>query len=831
MRVAVIGSGYVGLTTGACLAHLGHEVTCADVLPDRVEMLSRGEIPIVEDGLEEIVREGLDSGRLSFVLGEQSAAKGAEFVFLCVPTPQAADGSADMSYIQKAAQEIGPILESESVVINKSTVPVGSARVVEQALGRSDVFVVSNPEFLREGSAVHDFLHPDRIVIGADDQAAAIRVTELFEAIKAPFVVTDPATAETIKYASNAFLASKVSFINAVANLCEAVGANVREVVLGMGYDKRIGFEFLRPGPGWGGSCFLPQETVLVSDPGGSVRHLSFQELFTELEDSGPDGWQVLSWSPDEPRPEMRPVAAFTTRPYNGPVTRIRTKMGRRLSVTADHPMIFGDGVQPAPSGVKPAGELTLEDWLPVGLGAPIHERVAPASLPLLDHAKLGGIQTDSGTYVPSHLTVDKDFWRVVGLYLAEGSITTERGRGQSVRRRINWHFNYQGEDDLVSYVAEYWRAVGVKVSVQSRPTSRVVSVSSRILAALFEAGLGLGVDCYGHRVPDLIWTAPEEHKRALLRGIWDGDGSWSLVNGGPSVVFEFGTASPRLAEGILRLLGELGVVARVKVGRTKKSTVDNYWLTIAGADQIEECLWLFPEDEAESIDGSIGGQQKCIRPTGYRPLLKNGAWVRVAAVHHQRYVGPVYSLEVPDTHTVVTTGGLVAHNCFPKDTRALVRIAEDAGYDFELLKGVIAVNEEQYERIVAKVLRMLGGSVEGAKVAVWGLTFKARTDDLRESPALEIVRRLSAMGAKVRAYDPTVRRQLDGMEVAYDPYDACDDADVLVVLTEWDEFRWLDLGLVRTRMAQSRIVDARNLLEPAAARRAGFRYDGLGLS
>ena len=168
--------------------------------------------------------------------------------------------------------------------------------------------------------------------------------------------------------------------------------------------------------------------------------------------------------------------------------------------------------------------------------------------------------------------------------------------------------------------------------------------------------------------------------------------------------------------------------------------------------------------------------------------------------------------------------------SCFPKDTRALVHIAENAGYDFQLLKGVIAVNEEQYERVLAKVVRMAGGSVEGLTIAALGLTFKARTDDLRESPALEIIRRLTRMGATVRAYDPTVRRPLPDMETFADAYEACQDASVLVVLTEWDEFRWLDLGMVRTRMTHPRIVDARNLLEPAAARRAGFRYDGVGL-
>ena len=423
-RIAVIGTGYVGLTTGAYLAHLGHTVVCADVVAEKIERLQQGDVPILEAGLDELVREGLDADRLSFVVGAAEAAVDAEFVFLCVQTPQGEDGSADLTYIRQAAAEIGPVLDPETIVINKSTVPVGSTRVVEQALGRDDVFVVSNPEFLREGSAVHDCLNPERIVIGSDDQAAAMRVASLFESLKAPLVITDPASAETIKYASNAFLATKVSFVNALANVCEAVGADVREVVLGMGYDKRIGFEFLKPGPGWGGSCF-------------------------------------------------------------------------------------------------------------------------------------------------------------------------------------------------------------------------------------------------------------------------------------------------------------------------------------------------------------------------------------------------------------------------PKDTKAMVHIAEDHGYDFDLLRGVISVNEEQYRRMADKIDRAVGGSIAGLTVAAWGLTFKARTDDMRDSPAIQVLRRVLERGAaSIKAYDPGVpagASVLDGVTVVADPYSASEGADVLVVLTEWDEFRWLDFAKVAGVMRSARIVDTRNLLEPAAARRRGFTYDGLG--
>ncbi|MHB1527473.1 MAG: UDP-glucose dehydrogenase family protein [Candidatus Dormibacteria bacterium] len=421
-RIAVIGAGYVGLTTAVCLSHLGHTVHCADVLADRVALLEQGQLPLVEEGLAGLLQQGIAAGSLQFSTDNVEAVTQAEFTFLCVPTPQQQDGRADLQYIERVAGEIGGHLAAESVVINKSTVPVGSARVVERALGRPDVAVVSNPEFLREGSAVHDFLHPDRIVIGADDEATAIRVAALFVRIGAPLLVTDPASAEMVKYASNAFLATKVSFVNAIATLCEAVGADVRQVVLGMGYDRRIGSEFLRPGPGWGGSCF-------------------------------------------------------------------------------------------------------------------------------------------------------------------------------------------------------------------------------------------------------------------------------------------------------------------------------------------------------------------------------------------------------------------------PKDTSALVHIAEDAGYDFGLLKGVIAVNDDQAERTIAKAIGLAGGSIDGKVVALWGLTFKARTDDLRGSPAVAIARRLSAQGARVQAYDPTVGHPLEGMEVCADAYAACVGASVLVVATEWDELRWLDFAKVGDVMETRAVLDARNLLEPAMLRRLGFVYQGIGVA
>ena len=427
VTVAVIGAGYVGLTSAVGFAHLGHEVVCADIEPDKIAALSAGEVTHHEPGLPDLLESSLATGRLRFVVGASAAVADAEFVYLCLPTPMRADGRPDLSALESVADEIGPLLAADAVVVNKSTVPVGAHRLVAERLGRSDVTVVSNPEFLREGQAVHDFLNPDRLVIGADDPDVAIRVASLFSALPCPVVVTDPVSAETIKYAANAFLATKLSFVNAVAAVCESVGADAADVLLGIGYDHRVGREFLRPGPGWGGSCF-------------------------------------------------------------------------------------------------------------------------------------------------------------------------------------------------------------------------------------------------------------------------------------------------------------------------------------------------------------------------------------------------------------------------PKDVRALLHLAADAGYSFDLLQAVIDANDAQFDRIAAKAVALTGRPAADVRVAAWGLTFKADTDDLRESPAIAVLERLVALGATVQSYDPVITDArlsaaaptLAGSVVA-DPFAACEGADVLVVLTEWDEFRHLDLGKVAAVMAAPRVVDTRNVLDRSALARLGFTADNVG--
>src|SRR5512136_981328 len=260
-NITVIGVGYVGLVTGACFADLGNRVICLDINPERIANLNRGILPIYEPGLEEMVSRNVKAGRLSFTTSYAEGVKDAEFVFIAVGTPSDVDGEADLQYVRAAAESVAEVMDHPLIVVNKSTVPVGTGDWVADIIkGKQKTpvpfSVVSCPEFLREGSAITDFMNPDRIVLGSLDREAANRVAELHLPLRTTLVVTDLRTAEMIKYASNAFLATKISFINEIASICEALGADVKEVAAGMGYDKRIGRHFLDAGLGWGGSCF-----------------------------------------------------------------------------------------------------------------------------------------------------------------------------------------------------------------------------------------------------------------------------------------------------------------------------------------------------------------------------------------------------------------------------------------------------------------------------------------------------------------------------------------------------------------------------------------------
>ncbi|WP_417481966.1 UDP-glucose dehydrogenase family protein [Maricaulis sp.] len=272
MRIAMIGTGYVGLVSGACFADFGHEVICVDKNVEKVETLRSGGIPIYEPGLDLLVQRNVREGRLSFTQDLTEAVRDADAVFIAVGTPsRRGDGFADLSYVYAAAKEIAEVMNGYTVIVTKSTVPVGTGdeveRIIRETRPDADFAVVSNPEFLREGAAIDDFKHPDRVVVGTDDERARTVMHDIYRPLflnETPIVFTSRRTSELIKYAANSFLALKITFINEIADLCEAVGANVQEVARGVGLDNRIGGKFLNAGPGYGGSCF-PKDTLALT--------------------------------------------------------------------------------------------------------------------------------------------------------------------------------------------------------------------------------------------------------------------------------------------------------------------------------------------------------------------------------------------------------------------------------------------------------------------------------------------------------------------------------------------------------------------------------------
>jgi len=287
-NITVIGTGYVGLVTGTCFADLGNRVVCLDIDEAKINLLNSGGLPIYEPGLEEVVRRNVKAKRLSFTTSYVEGLKDTEFVFIAVGTPEGVDGEADLRYVRMAARSIAEVMEHSLIIVNKSTVPVGTGDWVADIVNKYkkvdvEFTVVSNPEFLREGSAISDFLNPDRVVLGSLSQEAAENVAQLYLSLRAPIVITDLRTAEMIKYASNAFLANRISFINEIANICEALGADVKEVAVGMGYDKRIGHHFLDAGVGYGGSCFPKDVKALTHMAAIHGRHPQLLRSIMEI--------------------------------------------------------------------------------------------------------------------------------------------------------------------------------------------------------------------------------------------------------------------------------------------------------------------------------------------------------------------------------------------------------------------------------------------------------------------------------------------------------------------------------------------------------------------
>ncbi|MCS6835989.1 MAG: nucleotide sugar dehydrogenase [Anaerolineae bacterium] len=904
-HICVIGTGYVGLVNATCFADLGNKVVTVDIDEAKIAKLKRGEMPIYEPGLEELVERNVRAGRLSFTTSYEEGLEDAEFVFVCVGTPSAVDGEADLKYVRAAAQTIAQTMKKPLIIINKSTVPVGTGDWTTEIISKSQpkpipFAVVSCPEFLREGVAIQDFMKPDRTVLGSSDRAAAEKVAALYEPLGAPVQITDIRTAEMIKYASNAFLATRISFINEISIICERLGADVTEVAKGMGYDKRIGPHFLQAGTGYGGSCFMPDETLFtLNSPNVAAERIvdSFQRsVGTTIQEGDvqvkyPQDKHVLGFDVHTGQSIITRVKALTKRPYQGMMVTVKTSMGRELRVTTDHPVLIHDGqafrlipaihVAPGdrvatlmrlPQTTVPSS-YNLLDWLaetdleqdvfltadePIISDAYDQHRQAIAShllkrpeeikrrnrmsLRVYRHLQATvGLSfsaekirlytaKDAEARLSAHIEVDSNFMRLLGYYVSEGFISQDVGRDGSRRERISFTF-HEDERECLGDVQSILRHYGLKFIVRTKAHTTTIMVSSRVLAWLIRDVLGCGTNPSDKALPNIAFNVSDDLRLELARGAFSGDSALTTIRDGEDSMLEYATTSKRLADGMTLLLQSIGVVPSVCQRMTNKSAHLAYVLRIGGHRQLDRMRNVLADKRRRPIDDLLSRHERHIAQGGFQ-RYEDYAILTVQDVEYMPVDTQVYSLET-EAGVIVGSYGMIQKQCFPKDVKALANMALTHGMHPQLLNAVMEINDFQRKHIVIKVRDLVGGTFEGKVIGVLGLAFKENTDDVRESPALTVVRQMMNGGAQVRAYDPVAMdnaiKEAPGMILCHNPYDVAEGVDCLVIMTPWNEFKQLDMARILRAQRHPNIVDGRNLYDPATMRRLGFTYRGVG--
>jgi len=828
--IGVLGLGHVGLPTAVGFAELGYQVIGTDSDARKVETIAQGKSPFYEPGLEPLLQKNLAAGRLRVTTDVGEAVRASDILFVCVGTPQRPDGSADLSQVEAVIRTVAENLNGYKLIVEKSTVPVQTAQWIKRTLiryaGSNATFdVASNPEFLREGTAIHDFFHPDRIVIGVESERAKEWLLELYRPLNAPVVVTDLNTAEIIKHAANSFLALKISFINMVADLCEATGADVVKVAEGIGLDPRIGKHFLQAGVGFGGYCFDGAETSFtLNSPYLVARPMS--ELFQTAKQNPPRF--VLSFDPILRRPTIVRLIALTCRDYEGEFVRIKTRMGRQVTVTADHPIVLYD---------KHADTFKVVEA----------RRVRPGDL-MLAIAGVPHLATENSidlsprfihsykvrpTYCPSRFTIDEDFMRLIGYYIAEGCIVADKKRNGIVRERVNFTFGAH-ETEYLNDLRRILNRYGIRYLERRSGNSVTIVVSSKVFAFMFRDVLKCGSRSEDKRLPQIAFNVSKRLRFALLQGLFSGDGSISSLNSGRNACLEYATVSKPLADGVILLLQSLGIVASLKTCRMKKSKQLTYIVRVNGLSQMERLISVFGRKKSEVLRKILARYQRSIRPNGYHNY---GGFITLPVTSVERFYDrrEVYSMET-ENGLLVAGSGLVVHNCLPKDLKAFIRIAEEHNVDFSLLKEVERINEARVDRFIRKVQKALW-VLKDKTLAVWGLAFKPNTDDIREAPSLKIIRRLLDEGANLRLYDPAAMENVQQVFSENPPrlvycrsaIEAATGAHAILLVTEWDEFKQMDWEQVKQVVALPIVVDGRNCLDPTKLQEAGFEYYGMG--
>lgn len=907
MKISVIGTGYVGLVAGAMFAKVGNNVVCVDKVEEKVNLLKQGIMPIYEPGLKQIVLDAVDEKLINFTT-DINNIKSSKIIFLAVGTPSSDSGEFNLDFIKQAAKDVANAIAGSDdlkVIVIKSTVPPGTSKIIKKIMTESipenlkastNFEVVSNPEFLKEGKAVDDFEYPDRIIIGSDNLAASELVAELYEPFslkKNKIIFMSSVEAELTKLFSNTFLANKVALINEFAEICSSFDADIMNVRNGVCSDRRIGWEFMFPSPGYGGSCLVGEENVLIKE-NNHVKVMQISDLFKKI-DAGFDDIFALSINKDK-KLEFKKIKNATKRVYDSSLFSIKTRMNKIITITADHPFIVenkGSFV------VKLARDIELGDRLPVFTDyfsdvkfsfdlidevikskkfdlkkvriRPIRkmfssEKIKNVLKGFFKSERLKDVLRSNcmnlkeflvlekdlskfvkrsdlllftvkgnPTYSPAVINIDKDFCRLLGYYASEGNLSCDKGL-RGTRERIQFHFN-SSEKEYISDVIGILKKLNIRTQLINKQKVITIQFSSRIFAYFLRDILKAGVCCYDTVVPELIFSLDKDCRFEFLKGVFRGDGHVAFREDTPAVVYDFGSISKKLIDGMIFLFHSLGIVPSYKTSISKKSSDFAHFLRVSGIDQIKFLQGFKDSQTQKKIEGNFKKYKKFIRQTGFERINNQVSLVKVKEiVQHKPKKNFVYSIEVEDNENFVSSSGLIVHNCFPKDIRGLVYSVNQKNIQPKIVCSIDNSNNEHKSFLAREIKDYLEnhGGLSGKTIAVWGLTFKPRTDDMRESAAIDIINFLLENNAKVKANDPKGMdnaKKIFGDKIEYfdAKYDALKDADVLLLLTEWSVYRSPDFEEIKMQLKIPVIFDGRNIFDPERLNQLGFDYIGIG--
>ncbi len=898
ITLCVVGGGYVGLPFAALYADLGAKVIVCNRDQKKVDATNAGNTYIYEIGLDELVKSAVTKGNLTATTNVNGAVAESDIIFITVGTPVKTDGFLDDSQIKEAAKNIGMSMKKGSLIVLRSTVNPGTTEdvllpILEEYSGMKlgDFGLADAPERLQEGKALEG-LRTEATVVGGDKfhKKSAEITAGVFDALNVPVsIVSYPTTSEFSKFVWNYLLDSAISDAQIIAQMCEKIGIDFMEVRATANMDNRI--RMMVAGPGSGGSCLDAKEFVFFNNE-KKVDATTIGDYVNGLI-KNQDGVKVpekptkmLSFDLKTGKAFFAPVKVLTKRKHKK-LLEISTSMGRKISVTPDHPMIVYEGgfktklamdvergdklpIISTFSEIRKPEEIDIISYL---AGYKIDAKVKPKNFRLIDDKRrLDAILKEAGvrwdkrremlrfnflpldlflriekragfkrndfevytgvgriTKIPAIIKVDENFSRLIGYYLSEGFLTEDKSL------RTGFAFNKK-ERYYINDLCAILRRLCIKHSVNnSGENVKAIKVSSKVFGLVIRDLLRCGTNSNNKKIPQFFYRASKELKENLISGLFRGDGSVVFSNQGPYISIEWATTSRKLFEGALFILHSLGYFPGIGKMHTAKTKSETFRLRVSMKEDVERLSKLFKMNK-NKINNFYKNREKTIKSTGFENMGNFGL-VRVKTIKELNGNFDVYSAEVEGTHTIVSSGGLVVHNCFPKDVTAMFALAKKVGIEQNSLKSVELVRvingpimAEHVVSLVESALKENNIPTKDAEIGILGLAFKGETDDTRESPALKVVEILRNRCKSINAYDPFVKtvKSSGNLRVEDTWQDALENKDCCVILTDHKEFYKIEPEKIRKIMKNNCLVDSRHIINPELARKI-FVYRGVG--